>query len=233
MVFTQLILAEILLAVCLCGFLYAMALFSQKGYLKDLIVATLLLVSSVMVKPVALFYGLVMPFFVWGAHGRSLKNHVRMVLIFLLFFYIPLSSYMMYNYCMFGNFAVTTLHTGNLFDYFFPRRIMPRLESNERNEIQRYLDASEDQKQREHRSAQIFFDCFKKYPFMYVSAVIEGMIKIFFGLYSTHLKVMFNRALLGGSLSFFAVQGSSLLERLYNYTKFGTDSIILANNFIV
>ena len=227
MVFTQLILAEILLAVCLCGFLYAMALFSQSDNAKDLIVAALLLAASVMVKPVALFYGLVLPFFVWGVAGRTFKNHARMVLISLLFFYLPLTGYMTYNYYMFGNFAVTTLHTGNLYDYFFPRRIMPRLHGGERVEVQKYLDGSVDQKDHERRSSRMFFDLLKKYPMMYAAAVIEGMIKIFFGLYSTHLKVMFNRELLGGSLSFFAVQGSSILQKLYNYTKFGTDNIVL------
>lgn len=227
MVFTQLILAEILLAMCLCGFLYAMVIYMRNAQTKNLIGATLLLVASVMVKPVALFYGLVMPFFVWAAHGRSIKNNVRAALIFLLFFYLPLAGYMTYNYCMFGNFAVTTLHTGNLYDYFFPRRIMPRLEESERAEIKQYLETSSDQKDREHRSSLVFFSFFKKYPFVYAAAVIEGMVKIFFGLYSTHLKVMFNRALLGGSLSFFAVQGSNMLERLYNYTRFGTDTILL------
>lgn len=226
-VFSQLILAEILLVTFLCWFLYCSVLLYHSGKMKHAAQSGLLLAASVLVKPVALFFGLVMPFFVGSVNYGSITNRCKAVVIFLLFFYIPLLGYMAYNYKFFNNFAVTTLHTGNLYYYFLPRRILPRLSERERHEVQNYLDASSNAKKLEKRSAYIFYHLLYKHPVIYMTALIESMIKIFFGLYSTQLKVMYNTLLRGGTLSFFAMEGSSMLGRLYKYTQFGTDNAVL------
>jgi 4-amino-4-deoxy-L-arabinose transferase-like glycosyltransferase len=225
-VFSQLILAEIFLVTLLSWFLYCVVMLYQSRNIKYAARSGLLLVASVLVKPVALFYGLAMPFFVGGVNLGSFANRFKAILLFLLFFYLPLVGYMIYNYKLFNTFAVTTLHTGNLYYYFLPRRILPRLEERERKEVEQYL-AVTNPKKLEHRLSFVFFDLLAKHPFIYAVALIESMIKIFFGLYATQLKVMYNTVLRGGSLSFFAMHGSSLLCKLYNYTQFGTDNAIL------
>lgn len=226
LVFSQLILAEILLVTFLAWFLYSIVLLCQSRNIKYAAQSGLLLALSVLIKPVALFYGLMMPFFVGQANHGKFTNRFKAAVLFLLFFYLPLLGYMVYNYCHFNTFAVTTLHTGNLYYYFLPRRILPRLEERERKEVEQYLSVT-NPKKLEHRSSFVFFDLMAKHPFIYTGALIESMIKIFFGLYATQLKVMYNTLLRGGSLSFFAMQGSGLLRKLYNYTQFGTDNHVL------
>lgn len=168
-----------------------------------------------------------MVFFTWLATQGTLKARIRNCCLLLLLFYMPLVGYMFYNQYMFQEFVITTLHSGNLFEYFLPRRIIPRLEPSIAQEVTTYIESSSDLSQREHRAKETFIRLAREYPLIFCSALTESILKVFFGLYSTQLKVMYNSDLKGGSCSYFLVPGTTVFERLSQYIQYGTTSSLL------
>ncbi len=216
-VYSQLIMAEILLLIFLISFLYALSCFvyEQKWYY--LAAAGLFLSISVLVKPVALFFALLMPFFIWFAQMGALRLKIARCCLFLLCFYTPLLGYMTYNYKNFNAFAVTTIPAVNVYDYFLPRRIIPQLKPEVAKKVSAYIDSSKDYAEHTQRSKEVLMQLIGQHPLVFVYAIAQSMTKILFGLYSTQLKMMYNTAIRGGGCSYFLVTGTTIFERLANY----------------
>ncbi len=227
LVYAQLILAEILLATFLVGFLYFFCLFIKQQNKSNLSLAAFLLGCSVIVKPVALYFITPLSCILFFMPSKTKKH--KMILFTLMFscFYFPIINYMAYNKKVFGIFCVTNLVSENIFIYFLPRRILPRLDTITRENIIQKIDSCKNNEAKLELSKNIFFMILRERPFIIFSAWANAMMRTFFGLYSTQLKSMFNPEIQGGSCSFFNMQGN-FLERAQKYITFGSTSSYLS-----
>ena len=227
LVYSQLLMAEILMLTFLLGFLFMFVSFVQEQVLSKLFFAAFLLSISVIIKPVALYYVFPMMVFIgWRTHG-TLRIKMIACIVFACSFYMPLLGYMAYNHSMYGIFAVTTLVKENLYIYFLPRRILPRLENALQVHYNKQIEACSSFQERMHVSGEIFNILLKSRPHLFCFAWTESMVKVFFGLYSTQLKGMFNATIKGGSCSFFNMPGANAFRRLYEYAVFGANNTLL------
>ena len=218
LVYSQLILAEIVLVTFLIVFIQY-----KKPYF--LVLAGFLLGCSIIVKPVALFYALPLSFLIFLMIPTPIKKKLSFCALFLSCFYIPVIGYMFYNKRIFDTFAVTNLVHENLFTYFLPRRIIPRLTPIEQEIFLKQIENTSEEERPTLRK-KIFFDIIQRHPFILCSAWLNAMTRTFLGLYSTQLKSMFNPTIRGGSCSFFKMNGS-YRERLQHYITFGSISPLL------
>lgn len=129
---------------------------------------------------------------------------------------------MAYNYSMYGIFAVTTLVKENLYVYFMPRRIYPRLDLVLQQEINKKIESTKSEAEFMQVSEEIFHELIKKRPFLFCFAWCESMFKVFLGIFSTQLKILYNGSIKGGSCSFFAMPGKTVFERMHQYACFGS-----------
>ena len=63
-------------------------------------------------------------------------------------------------------------------------------------------------------------------PVIAISVWIRNVIKTYFGLYTTELKVLYNLDLRGGICSYFKMSGT-IFEKISSYVTFGTNSKII------
>lgn len=218
LVYAQLVLAEILFVTFLIGFITFFCHYILQRTTQYLMVSGLLLGCSIIIKPVALFYGIPLAGLVFIF---AKQRKIMLSALLLCSFYMPVISYMYYNKIVFNQFCVTNLVNENLFIYFLPRRILPQLEPN-KQEI--YLNQIAQQRSFEHKlsiSKEIFFSIAQERPWIICYAWANAMLRTFLGLYSTQLKSIYNSTIQGGSCSFFRMEGT-LLNRIKSYLSFGS-----------
>lgn len=222
LVYAQLLMADVLMLTLLLGFLYLFIGFVYDQDLKKLAFAAFILSLSVIVKPVAIYFIVPLMFFIWCALKDSARVKLFACIIAASIFYAPLVGYMAYNYSMYGIFAVTTLVRENLYVYFLPRRILPRLEPELQKNINKKIEATQSEAEFMKVSEEIFNDLVKTRPLLFCFAWCESMFKVFFGIFSTQLKILYNGSIKGGCCSFFAMPGNNAWERLHQYASFGS-----------
>lgn len=219
--YAQLLMADILLLVFLLAFLYTFVSFIYEQKKTYLIACALLLSISVLIKPVALYFIFPLLFFIiYPLYG--LRERVNAAVLFALCFYAPICCYMGYNYCYYNVCAVTTLVQENLYIYFLPRRILPRLEPELQQRYMQQIESTTNNHERMRISGIIFNELLKKRPFIFFFGWAESMFKVFFGTFCTQLKILYNQTIRGGCCSFFAMPGNTALQRLQQYAQFGS-----------
>lgn len=222
-IYSQLLLSEILLSAFLILFIFCFCLFLHVKKTSYLLLAGFSLGCSIIVKPVALFFVIVVYGFVFFIDCRALHKKFFLSFLLLISFYVPVMSYMLYNKKTFGTFCVTNLINENLYLYFLPNRLLPLVDPTMRASSIEALAACTTRAEKQQISKQIFFNIVQKRPLSVCYAWLNAMLRTFFGLYSTQLKSMFNPAIQGGSCSFFNMEGN-VVERIQKYISFGSVS---------
>jgi 4-amino-4-deoxy-L-arabinose transferase-like glycosyltransferase len=218
LVFVQFVLTEIALAFFLLLSFERLLSWILNSRKFNLATAALALGTSIIIKPAALYFSmLLIPLIAWVT--GTLWQRMSRVILFALCFYLPVIGYMTYNYYAFGNFRVSTLDRVNLYYWFFPN-VLAHLHHTtsafERNELLA-------QSQGAHNFAAVenfFWQSLRDNPGAFVYIWCKNVFKTFVGLYTTNLKVLVAPSVYDGGVSFFSTSGN-LITRITTYLAAG------------
>ena len=227
LVFSQFILTEILLAFLLVLFLERFVLFLNYNLLSYLMQAAFVLGISIWVKPAALYF--IFPVILFLLFSVKSKNKIKSILLFSVFFYLPILGYMTFNKVTYNQFVVGALGNENLYFYFLPKVIAQQKNTDVNKEIISVSSLVTGNKL-EHQSWEkvnaLFWRTFKSSPVLFVKVLLINVGKTFAGLYATNLKVLIEDDTRGGDVSFFKTNGG-ILQRSWSYIAAGTNSNII------
>jgi len=218
--FVQFVLTELVLSFLLLIFFERFLAFVTQQYnLRALCAAAFALGCSIIIKPAALFFIAIMLCFL--ACLVTIPWHVRLkqCLLCVFFFYVPVVSYMTYNYVTFGNFAVSTLDRVNVYYWFFPNVLA--YENGTTSDIERNkLLALSHGKHDCAVVGKMFWHAAVRKPWLFAYVWMLNVVKTYAGLYTTNLKVLVQPLVHGGSISFFKMAGT-MPQRVWAYITAG------------
>lgn len=228
LVYTQFILAEIVLVAFITLFIDRFLQAVATGSFATVVGAALIMSFSVFIKPVLLMYspiaGLLLFFFTKGPVDR-----VQRAALFIVSFFIPVFLYMTYNRYMFGVFAFAPMTPLNLYHVLLSK-VIARVDHKPIGEVSASILAFKGAHSFDfagwESARQLFWDYLYRYPMVFAQVWVQNVIKTVAGLYTTQLKVLLEPLVHGGDCSFFALSGS-LMQRLHQYIVCGTDSVVL------
>ncbi|MBD3272782.1 hypothetical protein GF385_00325 [Candidatus Dependentiae bacterium] len=219
--FSNFILAETLLTFLLSLFLLLFILFLRKKKLFYVFFSGLVLGISIFVKPAAIYF--ILPILLLIAY-LSNGMRIKAIILFALSFYLPVFSYMYYNKVNFGYFSIAPLGNENLYLYLYPKVLAKKNNTNmqtEQKKLSKMLEGSKLNPKSWVKIKKQFKKDFKKKPRLFISIWLKNVLKTFLGLYTTNLKVLTNKYLDGGDLSFFKIKGT-FFKRVKKYINSGT-----------
>lgn len=219
--YAQYIHADILLMTVLMFFMFTMLTALTQHTMQSYLLAGLFLGLSVLIRPAGLFFGMALP--IMGIISERSKKSLQKWLIFAFFYSVPILSYMSFNFFTYNQFRLTSLMQENLYNYFFPRHVLPYLPHEEQEQLIRTLDFTKDYSKKSH----LYQKCAIQHPFLCVFGWCSSVIRTFFGLYSTQLKVLYNSSIKGGACSYYLMHGSAL-HKAWRYITYGAH-----NNFLI
>jgi hypothetical protein len=229
LVYVQFLLTEILLVTFLLGFIERFVLFLCTKKKSALFTALLMLGVSVVVKPAALLFifplAFLLLFFVSGAWWARIKIASLGVLCFLL----PVVGYMTSNKIRFGHFSIAPMTNEILYRYF-SAKVKAKLEGkNYEKVLEQEQWCTENDLLNDNgwqKSKKFLINAAYQHPLVVLHIWFTNVVKTWFGLFTTQLKVLLDPAIRGGDCSFFKVEGTTFIARLWNYITFG-DSVWL------
>ncbi|MBD3231378.1 phospholipid carrier-dependent glycosyltransferase [Candidatus Dependentiae bacterium] len=225
LVFSQFILTEILLSFFLVLFLERFVLFLRTNLILYLIESAFCLGLSIAIKPAALYF----IFFIILFLLVFAKNRIKSVIIFSLFFYLPILGYMSFNKITYNQFVVGALGNENLYFYFLPKVLACKNNSSIKKEllhIQSLLNGNKLESKSWKKINQLWMQTLKQNPFLCFKIWLLNVLKTFLGLFTTNLKVLVEPTTKGGDVSFFKTKGDFLC-RIMTYISAGTCSCIV------
>lgn len=235
LIFPQFILSEILLVFFLTFACERLIRYVTSGLnppvdqsLTAIIASGLLFGLSIAVKPVALYYPiLLLPIlFVFMPQKPLVK--LKAIALFALAFCIPIAGYAASNKALYGKYCISPLSNANLY-LWFQAKIKAKQNHTTHDEELTHLFPLIGDNMLEAKSweklKESFVTLVASNPILAVSIWIKEVFKSFAGLFVTNLKVLLEPDVKGGDLSFFKSQESSLLKKMHTYITGGTESI--------
>ena len=233
--FSNFILTESLLLLLLTSFLYFFILFLYKYNYKYLVLSGFILGISIWVKPAAIYFIFLVLILlaclrqasVIPEHdpGSSQINKLKTIILFMLAFYLPVIAYAYFNKINYGQYTVTSIKDEAIYFYLLPKVLAIQNNSSERIEqrnIAKLISGNKIDPKSWDKVRNLFNKNLTQNYFLFIKIWCKNVLKTFLGLYSTNLKVLINKNLIGGELSFFKIKGN-FLSRIINYIKSGTD----------
>ncbi len=223
--FSNFILTESLLVFLLTSFLYFFVLFLYKNNYRNLVYSGLVLGLSVWVKPAAMYFIFFILILLASLRLESKFKNFKALVLFAISFYAPVISYAVFNKVNYGNFCVTTLAKENLYFYLLPKVLAIKNKTSEKIEqknMAKLVPGNKLDSKSWDKAGEIFKQTLSKDHFIFIKVWFKNVMKTMFGLYSTNLKVLVNKNLAGGDLSFFKLKGK-FFDRISNYVLSGTD----------
>jgi 4-amino-4-deoxy-L-arabinose transferase-like glycosyltransferase len=218
LVYSQYVLTEITLTTLLLAFCERFLNFYKTYSLYALAAAGFFLGCSIAIKPAALLYPLVLSIILLFdlRNKTNFSQNLKHTLIFLLSFLLIPTLYLIRNAYVYNSFSICSLARVNLNHYFLPKLIAENENISQEKALEKVKIMKDPQ-----RELEILV---KKNPFMAIKIWLKNVLKTFFGLHTTALKMLLEPNLKSGECSFFKVEGGSLKERAWNYIKYGTNS---------
>lgn len=218
LIYPQFILADTLLLFLIALFLERMAIFYTGKKRAVLLQAGLILGLSLIVKPTALF----LPICFAVCFGMlSLITSVSVswadLGLFCAALYAPVVLYVVRNGLVFGYYKFSFLMDFNLYCWF-PAMLFSKIKNISFEQSLVDMQSLADTRYSCLESAYwkqmriIFFDLVFSHPCLVVGIWIQNLLKTFFGLFSVQLQLLFDPALRGHVMPFFATQGSLLTK---------------------
>ncbi len=227
--FTQFILAEIMLVVLLLAFWERFTAFLQTRNTKALVVSGVFLGLSNLIKPMTLFFPVIVGLFVLLYVGTPIIKKVGIVIMFLIACYTPIFGYMVRNYVQHNVFAFAPMMELNMYNVFLSK-VIAQVDNKPVEQVAReQLAFTGTHALDPHgwdNARVLFFTYLKKYPHMFAYVWFKNVIKTVFGLFTTQLKILFAPHIKGGGSSFFK-QSGTLFTRIFGYLSHGTSSLLL------
>lgn len=219
--FSQFVLTESFLALFLIVFFERFTAYLYDKNFQGLSGSAIALGISVLIKPAALYYPiLLLPLIYYTAPADKKLN---LSSSFLLLFAAPIFTYMLHNKIVFDQFKIGNLDSVNIYFWFYPNVLAQKYgTSSDTERLKLQLIAG-------HNNSNIEFIklMFKKdfieNPTLFFYVWIKNVIKTFFGLFTTNLKVLVEPNVHGGDISFFKIHGSIFQKALF-YIQSGASS---------
>ncbi len=243
----QFILTEILLVTFLLLFLYFFSQFIVQKKFYSITLAGLFLGFSMLVKPVAIFFLPVPVMLIFfsnffdkvesrvvpqcpaelNAKPGSARRVYRGIAGFLLTFLLPVSGYILFNYKKYSTLSLNPAGYENIYRYYLPRVLSCKdnisLEMAEKSVDRFVTDSNNINSRFTPELKNLLLQTVLNSPAIACYIWFKNVIKTYFGLYTTELKVLLNNNLRGGTCSYFKMSGN-IFEKITNYINFGTNS---------
>lgn len=224
LIFCHFIMTDLLLAFLLLLAAYWVLRFYKEKNSVWLGYAGIVYGISCVVKPVALFFMLIVLCSILACYADDIKKGLQQCLHISAWFSSCVIGYMFLNYMLFNTFTLAPLLQENIYHYF-----LARVTAHAENIS--YQEAfTETQKLFEHKlhddptrwdksKEKLWHYCTHK-PLTVLFVWMHNVVKTLGGLYINQVKYLHNPALKGTATSFFEEQGS-VLEKLYRYLTHG------------
>ncbi len=219
--FSQFILTESFLAFFLILFFERFTAYLYTNNRKNLGQAAMALGLSILIKPAALYYPILLLPLIYYTAPSSKK--LIFMLFFSLLFAAPILPYMLHNKATFNQFKIANLDSVNVYFWFYPNVLAQ--EHGTTSDIERLklrFIAGPDNCNLEVIKETFKHDL-KQKPLLFAYVWIKNVFKTLVGLFTTNLKVLVEPAVKGGDISFFKIKGK-LLERTWLYIESGATS---------
>jgi 4-amino-4-deoxy-L-arabinose transferase-like glycosyltransferase len=224
--FSQFILTESFLALFLILFFERFTAYLCTNNRQNLCQAAFALGLSVLIKPAALYYPiLLLPLIYYTA---PIKKKLNFVAFFLLLFATPILPYMLHNKVVFDQFKIANLDSVNIYFWFYPNVLAQ--EHGTSSDIERLklqfiagTDISSPNNSGLATVQEMFRHDLMQKPFLFAYVWLKNVMKTFLGLFTTNLKVLVEPAVKGGDISFFKAKGT-LIEKAWLYIESGATS---------
>lgn len=222
LVFSQFILAEILLIFLLLLFFERFTFFLQHSEkMGALFFAGLFLALSTLVKLVAFYFFYLVLFFVIFTGFISWKITFKRCFIFLLPFYSLLVIFSLHNYFMFGQFCYSSNDTYNLYFIFHGQVRAQERGTTRAIEAGKLAEEVTTGKSTLNDIKKRFWSNVRHNPFPFIRAWLTNVSKIFLGLYTTQLKMLINKNARDIERSYFKMPGTGF-QKIKAYITTGT-----------
>jgi 4-amino-4-deoxy-L-arabinose transferase-like glycosyltransferase len=222
--FAQFILTESFLALFLILFFERFTAYLNDSNRKNLSLSAFALGISVLIKPAALYYPiLLLPLIYYTAPSEKKINFAA---FFLLFFATPILPYMLHNKIVFDQFKIANLDSVNIYFWFYPNVLAEK--NGTASDIERLklqFIAGTDNCNINFIKYNFRQDL-KQNPFLFIYVWLKNVMKTFLGLFTTNLKVLVEPQVHGGDISFFKMHGT-WLQKAWLYIESGATSTCL------
>lgn len=213
-VYSNMLMPEIILITSLSAFLYFFVKFQTTNHYSSAFGAGSLLATSLLIRPAALYF---IPAIIAFLIGRCSFKTMGTFLISLM---IPLVCYMSMNYYLYGQAVISPLTQENLYHYYLPRLIAHQ----EKSLLEQAQEKLSHQSETSLKS--LLFTTIYQHPLTAITVWLKNVIRTLGGLYSTQLKALLNPTIKGGACSFFKQTGN-IITRMWHYITFGTTSPLI------
>jgi 4-amino-4-deoxy-L-arabinose transferase-like glycosyltransferase len=224
LIFCQFILSEVLLSLFLLLFLFSITKFASDkchnpSVYRCLITAGLFLGTSVVIKPAALYFPILLsPAFLFmksSSHSKKFLN----IFLFISAFYVPIAGYMLHNKIVFNQFAISNMEGVNSNQFFVPN-VLAEKNGTDPFEERKNLQKSA-AKLGLSSPSNILPKLLKTEPMLCVFVWAKNVLKTFLGLFTSNLKILVDPKSGGEHPSFFSKTGS-VFEKTYKYLASGS-----------
>ncbi len=216
MIYSQLVLIEIILALALALFVERMVAYYDDPSVVRAVLAGGLLGLSVLLRPAALFFGPICAIGFLFCHRVAWRDRIVHAVVFAGLFYLPIVMYMVGVWTYFGIFALCPVMNVNLFIFFYPKLLRALQEGALSVPVQLAAvidyDIAHGTISRSTQSA--LAQLMLQFPWITIKIWLINMLKTLGGFYSVEWKLYFGGLKI--STSFFALSGS-LVTRIYGY----------------
>lgn len=220
LIYTQLLLIEIILAFFLLTFINYVITYYQRPSYWTCAQAGFILGISILFRPAALFYALCFPILLLLVTKISLYKRIISSILFLCTFYAPMLAYMTLNYFYFGVFVICPVMNVNLFSFYFPKLQTAFATHNiAPTEITRAIEQDIVQKTTTSTTQVNLIKLCLQQPIIAINIWLINTLKSLIGLYQTQWKLYFE--LSDHATSYFCLPGN-WLSCLAGYIYTGT-----------
>lgn len=219
--FSQFILTESFLALFLIIFFERFTAYLYDKNLNSLGLSAIALGLSVLIKPAALYYPiLLLPLIYYSAPS---DKKLKVSSSFLLLFAAPIFAYMLHNKIVFDQFKIGNLDSVNVYFWFYPNVLAEKYgTSSDTERLKLQFIAGHDNFNIEYIKLMFKKDLLEN-PSLFAYIWIKNVIKTFLGLFTTNLKVLVEPNVHGGDISFFKMHGT-VFQKALLYIESGASS---------
>lgn len=215
--FTQFILTEIFLTFWLILFFERFITFIKTRNISSVALAGFALGFSIIIKPAAIYYPLLLAFLLIFIITGPLKTKLKHILLFITCFCAPILGYKTHNYIVFNEFKTGALQEINMCYWLFPNILAEHNKTNSDIERQKLQDMGSIQTVKTY-----FIEFTKAHPFLLIYVWAKNVLKTWLGLFSTNLKVLIDPQVHPGQISYFKMPGN-IYQKAKAYITAGTD----------
>ncbi len=218
--FCQFVLTETLLMFLLVLFTERFSKFLKSKCLSALVLSGLSLGLSIIVKPAAIYFIFLLVPLIFACVQKNITRKLSAIALFVFSFYVPITGYMLHNKIVFNKFTISKLDNVNILFWFYPNVLAEQNKTtSDLERVKLHMIAREPYGMQSVRD--MFYSDAKKCPGLFLYVWLKNVFKTYAGLFTTNLKLLVDKNIHGGDISFFKTQGS-VCQKIHTYITGGT-----------